>query len=120
SKIGSVSSLNVALPELNKMILAKSFSFFITASVISGHPLLATVPAISGHASSLSRTPSASVSSHGHPLFSISPASSGQLSSLSRFPSDSVSSHGHPLFSISPASSGQLSSLSNTLSPSES
>ena len=46
---------------------------------LSGQPL--SVPASLGHASSLSRTPSPSLSGHGHPLFS--PASFGHASSLS-------------------------------------
>jgi hypothetical protein len=70
-------------------------------------------PATSGQASSLSATPSPSVS--GQPFNAAKPATSGQ-SSLSWIPSPSVS--GQPLNSFKPATSGQASSLSYIPSPS--
>jgi hypothetical protein len=47
----------------------------------------------SGHLSSLSKTPSPSVSGQGQPAFSFGPATVGHLSSLSAIPSLSVSGH---------------------------
>jgi hypothetical protein len=71
-------------------VLPYSFNFIITASDSSGQPLLATVPFTSGHLSSLSKTPSPSVSGKGQPAFSFGPATVGHLS-LSATPSLSVS-----------------------------
>src|SRR5690606_4473417 len=97
----------VDLPRSNRMVLEYSFSSLITSTVGSGHPLFSTVPATSGHSSSLSRTPSSSISSQGQPLLSASPASLGQSSSLSLTPSPSAS--GHPFRDSRPATVGQSS-----------
>jgi hypothetical protein len=108
---------------------------FITSSETSGQPWFATVPLTCGHLSSLSNTPSPSVSGQGQPAFSLGPATVGHLSfyqlhlsisirttfetgpaslghssSLSAIPSPSVS--GHPFNAAKPATSGQESALS--------
>src|SRR5690606_1492409 len=101
---GKVSFLQAALPLLNRIVLALAFNCLMCSSVTSGHPLLATVPLTSGHLSSLSRTPSPSVSGHGHPPFSARPATVGHLSEPSVTPSPSVS--GHPFIDFRPATSG--------------
>src|SRR5688572_24185887 len=103
SRTAKVSFLNVDLPLLNRIVLAYSFSFLITSSVTSGHPLLATVPLTSGQRSSLSSTVSPSVSGHGHPPFSLGPLTSGHLSDLSAIPSPSAS--GQPCRLARPATS---------------
>src|SRR5690606_5775192 len=111
-------SWKVDLPVLNKIVLPYSFNCLMCSSLTSGHPLLDAGPATSGHSSSLSKTPSPSVSGQGQPLFSFGPASSGHSSCASAIPSPSVS--GHPLNSFNPGSSGQASSWLGIPSPSES
>jgi hypothetical protein len=59
-----------------------------------GQPWFATVPLTCGHLSSLSNTPSPSVSGQGQPAFSLGPATVGHLS-FYQLPSPSVS--GQPL-----------------------
>ena len=80
--------------------------------------MLDATPASFGHLSSLSNTPSPSVSGQGQPLFSAGPAVFGHLSFPSTTPSPSAS--GHPLLALVPASVGQASSLSAIPSPSAS
>ena len=72
--------------------------------------MFSTGPGTVGQASSLSSTPSPSVSGQGQPLFSTGPATVGQASSISGIPSPSVS--GQPWNWAKPNTSGQASSLS--------
>ena len=104
--------LITALPKSNVIPFNAPVASRAITSAGLGHPLYSGNPGTSGQASSLSRTPSLSVSFQGHPLFSAGPATSGHSSSLSRTPSPSVSGQGHPWFSTGPATSGQLSSES--------
>ena len=71
SNFSSTPFLKVDLPELNRIVLAKSSNFFSATLVItgSGHPLLDAGPASVLQLSSLSNTPSPSVSGQGHPPF---------------------------------------------------
>ena len=73
----------------------------------SGHPLLSTFTpfAVPAHLSSLSATPSPSVS--GQPFRLTGPANSGHASSLSAIPS--LSESGHPFSEVTPATVGQSS-----------
>src|SRR6476660_3629981 len=98
---GNVCFWKEDLPELNKIVLAYAFNFLIASSETSGHPLLATVPLTSTHLSSLSATPSPSVSGQGQPAFSAGPLTSTHLSTLSATPSPSVS--GQPFIEAGPA-----------------
>src|SRR5690606_4623135 len=103
----SDSGLMVDLLVSNNTVLEYSFNSEIASAVGSGQPLLAVVPGVSGHSSSLSNTPSLSRSSKGQPLFSFGPASLGHSSSGSAIPSPSVS--GHPFIAAVPATVGHLS-----------
>jgi hypothetical protein len=76
--------------------LNNSPNFATSTGVISGQPLFEAGPASLIHSSSLSTTPSPSVSGQGHPLFAAGPATVGQASNLSTTPSPSPS--GQPLF----------------------
>src|SRR5690554_4075583 len=116
SSASSDSGLMVALLMSNSTVFEYSFSSCTTSTVGSGHPLLEAGPATSGQSSSLSNTPSPSVSSHGQPLFSAGPGSLGHSSSLSITPSPSAS--GHPLVDAGPASVGHSSCGSGIPSPS--
>src|SRR6056297_642437 len=89
-----------------------SCSFFS----ICGHPILLAGPGVSIHLSSLSGTPSPSVS--GQPFVADGPYSFLHSSLPSGTPSPSLSIIGQPLFSLLPGTLGHSSELSGTPSPS--
>src|SRR5262245_23090869 len=112
SNLGSDTFWITSLPDIKKMLLAATATFFTTSCLISGQPPLAGLPGVAGHLSSSSLSPSPSVSGMGQPLYFAVPATAGHLSSSSLMPSPSVSGIGQPLYLAVPATSGHLSFLS--------
>src|SRR5687767_1219015 len=100
------------------MFCADTISDLLTFAGTSGHPLFATVPAISGQRSSSSLIPSPSLSGAGHPSYLARPAWFGHLSFSSLIPSPSESGTGQPSYFARPATFGHLSRLSAMPSPS--
>src|SRR5687768_15371975 len=91
------------VPVPNATFCEANCNDLVTLAGTSGQPLLAAIPAISGHLSSSSLIPSLSLSGAGQPSYLAKPATVGHLSSSSLIPSPSLSGTGQPSYLARPA-----------------